>query len=251
MQVLLNFRRKKVINVLVVDDHELVRAGITRLLSDVNGIRVIGAVNSGEDAVKIAKEKLPDVILMDVKMPGIGGLEATRKIIRSNPAIKVIALTIYDGEPFPTQLLRAGAVGYLTKGAGIEEMVNAIRMVHSGKRYLGPEIAQRMAFKTLGENEESPFDLLSERELQVLLMITSGQKVQDISDKLCLSPKTVNTYRYRLFEKLKVNTDVELTHLVIRHGLFDSEGTSTGGTGGSQIAGQFGGGQGIKNPTGV
>lgn len=214
------------INVLVVDDHELVRAGITRLLGDVNGLKVIGAVNSGEEAVKVAKEKHPDVILMDVKMPGIGGLEATRKILRNDSSIKVIALTIYDGEPFPTQLLKAGAVGYLTKGAGLEEMVNAIRMVYSGKRYLGPEIAQRLALKTLNDaDENNPIETLSERELQVLLMITSGQKVQEISEKLCLSPKTVNTYRYRLFEKLKVTTDVELTHLAIRHGLLDSQAT--------------------------
>lgn len=212
------------INVLLVDDHELIRAGISRLLEDVSGIRVMGTASTGEDAIKIAKEKTPDVILMDVKMPGIGGLEATRKIIRSNSAIKIIALTVYDGEPFPSKLLQAGASGYLTKGAGIEEMVNAIRAVHSGRRYLGPEIAQQLAFKTLEkDNEKSPFDLLSERELQVLIMITGGQKVQDISEKLCLSPKTINTYRYRLFEKLKVTTDVELTHLAMRHGLLDTE----------------------------
>lgn len=212
------------INVLLVDDHELVLAGISRLLIDVPGIQVIATANSGEEAIKIAKEKNPDVILMDVKMPGMGGLEATKKIIRNNPATKVIALTVYDGEPFPTKLLQAGATGYLTKGAQIDEMVNAIRMVHSGKRYLGPNIAQQIALKTLeGESEKSLFDILSERELQVLLMITSGQKVQDISETLCLSPKTVNTYRYRLFEKLQVNTDVELTHLAMRHGLIDSE----------------------------
>lgn len=211
------------IDVLLVDDHELVRAGINRLLSDATGIRVVGEVSSGEEAIKFAKDKQPNVILMDVKMPGIGGLEATRKILRNHPSIKVIALTVYEGEPFPSKLLQAGAVGYLTKGAGIDEMVAAIRAVHSGKKYLGPDIAQQLAFKTVGDNEKSPFDILSERELQVLLMITSGQKVQEISDKLCLSPKTVNTYRYRLFEKLKVNTDVELTHLAMRHGLVDSQ----------------------------
>ncbi len=214
------------ISVLVVDDHELVRAGISRLLGDVSGIRVIAAVSSGEEAIKVAKEKHPDVILMDVKMPGMGGLEATRKILRHNPDVKVIALTVYAGEPFPTKLLQAGAVGYLTKGAGLDEMVTAIRSVHSGKRYLGPEIAQQLAFKTLNnESEKSPFEVLSERELQVLLMITSGQKVNEISEQLHLSPKTVNTYRYRLYDKLKVTTDVELTHLALRNGLLDTEDT--------------------------
>lgn len=215
------------INVLLVDDHEIVRAGISRLLNDVQGIKVIGTASSGEEAFKMAKEKHPDVILMDVKMPGIGGLEATRKILRQNPSIKVIALTIYEGEPFPSKLLQAGASGYLTKGAGIEEMVTAIRTVHSGKRYVGPEIMQQLAFKSLDDKERSPFEDLSERELQVLLMITAGQKVQEISEKLCISSKTVNTYRYRLFEKLGVTTDVELTHLAMRHGILDAE-TSKG-----------------------
>jgi two-component system invasion response regulator UvrY len=212
-----------VIHVLLVDDHELVRIGIGRLLDDVPGIRVIGEAETGEDAIKLAKEKNPHVILMDVKMPGIGGLEATRKIQIMNPNIKVIALTVCEGEPFPTKLLQAGAKGYLTKGAGLEEMVNAIRTVHAGKRYLGPEIAQQLAFKTLSDVEHSLFELLSEREMQVLIMITSGQKVQKISEKLCLSPKTVNTYRYRIFEKLSVTSDVELTHLAIRYGIVESE----------------------------
>jgi len=211
-----------VIDVLLVDDHDLVRAGVSRLLSDVAGVRVIGEASSGEEAVKLAKEKRPHVVLMDVKMPGIGGLEATRKMLRHDPQIKIIALTVYDGEPFPSKLLQAGAAGYLTKGSGIQEMVNAIRIVHTGKRYIGPEIAQQLALKNLSDTEGSPLDILSERELQVMMMITSGLKVQEISDKLCLSPKTVNSYRYRLFDKLQVASDVELTHLAIRHGILDT-----------------------------
>lgn len=213
------------INVLVVDDHDLVRSGIVRLLSDVSGITVIGEASSGEEAVKIAREKRPHVVLMDVKMPGIGGLEATRKMVRHDPEIKVIALTIYGHEPFPTKLLQAGASGYLTKGALIDEMVAAIRAVYAGKRYLGPEIAQQMALKSLTDNEKSPFEQLSERELQVMIMITSGQSVQTIAEKLCVSPKTINSYRYRIFEKLNVESDVELTLLAMRHGILDTENT--------------------------
>lgn len=211
------------IRVLLVDDHELVRVGISRLLADVPGIEVAAEVANGEEAIKAAKDIKPDVILMDVKMPGIGGLEATRKIKRINPEVKIIILTVCEGEPFPTKLLQAGARGYITKGAGIEEMVTAIRTVHAGKRYLGPEIAQQMALNTLSDAQNSPFETLSDREMQVLLMITSGQKVQKISEKLCLSPKTVNTYRYRIFEKLGVASDVELTHLAIRHKIIESE----------------------------
>lgn len=211
------------INVLLVDDHDLVRIGIRRLLADVNGIKVIGEAKSGEEAVKMARELRPQVMLMDVKMPGIGGLEATRKVLRADPDLKVIAVTVYGEEPFPSRLLQAGAAGYITKGSSLDEMVQAIRTVYAGQRYLSPEVAQQLALKHLTDKDESPFDALSERELQVMIMITNGHKVQEISDKLCLSPKTVNSYRYRLFEKLNVNSDVELTHLAIRHGMLDTE----------------------------
>lgn len=207
------------IKILLVDDHELVRLGIKRLLQDVSGLKVVGEAGTGEDAVRIAKDCIPDVVLMDVQMPGIGGLEATRKMIRHNPDIKVLALTIFGDEPYPSRLLQAGAAGYITKGCGADEMIRAIRTVNSGQRYISSDIAQQLALKRFATNENSPLDILSERELQIMLMITSGQKVQDISNKLCLSPKTVNSYRYRIFEKLNINSDVELTLLAIRLGI--------------------------------
>ncbi|MDO8953707.1 MAG: UvrY/SirA/GacA family response regulator transcription factor [Gammaproteobacteria bacterium] len=211
------------IKVLLVDDHDLVRMGISRLLGDVKDIEVIGEATNGEDAIRLAKQLNPEVILMDVNMPGIGGLEAIKRILRSNPEIKILAVTTLGEEPYPTMILQAGANGYLTKGAGVNEMVQAIRLVHAGKRYLSPEVAQVLAMKQLDDKGGSPFDDLSEREMQVLIMITNGQKVMDISEQLHLSPKTVNTYRYRLFEKLNVNSDVELTHLAIRHGLINAK----------------------------
>jgi two-component system invasion response regulator UvrY len=211
------------IKVLIVDDHQLLRIGLRKLLSDVNDIDVVGEADSGEQAIRVVKELKPDVVLMDVKMPGIGGLETTRRLLNSENNLKIIALTACDEEPFPSRLLQAGAVGYLTKGCSVDEMVQAIRKVFVGQRYLSPSVAQALAIRSLSENEENPFDKLSERELQVMLMITSGQKVQDISDKLCLSPKTVNSYRYRLFEKLKINNDVELTRLAIRYGILDKD----------------------------
>ena len=211
------------IRVLVVDDHDLVRTGISRMLADISGLQVIGQADSGEDAIRKARELKPDVVLMDVKMPGIGGLEATRKLLRSYRDLKVIAVTICEEDPFPTRLLQAGAAGYLTKGAALEEMVQAIRMVFGGQRYISPQIAQQLALKSFQPQlSESPFDLLSEREIQIALMIANCQKVQSISDKLCLSPKTVNTYRYRIFEKLSITSDVELALLAVRHGMVDT-----------------------------
>jgi DNA-binding NarL/FixJ family response regulator len=197
--------------------------GITRMLSDIDGLHVVGQAESGEESLNKARELKPDVVLMDIKMPGIGGLEATRKLIRSQPALKVIAVTACEEDPFPTRLLQAGAAGYLTKGAALEEMVQAIRMVFSGQRYISPKIAQRLALKSFQpQSSNSPFDLLSEREIQISLMIAGCQKVQTISDKLFLSPKTVNTYRYRIFEKLSITSDVELALLAVRHGMIDA-----------------------------
>ena len=190
------------IRVLVVDDHDLVRTGITRMLADIDGLQVVGEACTGEEALLKVRELKPDVVLMDVKMPGIGGLEATRKLMRSHPDIKVVAVTVCEDEPFPTRLLQAGAAGYLTKGAALDEMVQTIRLVFAGQRYIDPQIAQQLALKSFQpQNSGSPFDLLSEREIQIALMIANCHKVQNISDKLCLSPKTVNTYRYRIFEK--------------------------------------------------
>lgn len=183
------------IRVLVVDDHDLVRAGIVRMLADIDGVQVIGQADSGEEAIKRTRELKPDVVLMDVKMPGIGGLEATRKLLRSHPDLKVIAVTVCEEDPFPTRLLQAGAAGYLTKGAALGEMVQAIRLVFAGQRYISPQIAQQLALKSFQPQVNgSPFDLLSEREIQIALMIANCHKVQAISDKLCLSPKTVNTW---------------------------------------------------------
>ncbi|MBA6119252.1 UvrY/SirA/GacA family response regulator transcription factor [Pseudomonas putida] len=206
---------------LVVDDHDLVRTGITRMLADIDGLQVVGEADSGESALKLARELKPDVVLMDVKMPGIGGLEATRKLLRSHPDTKVVAVTVCEDDPFPTRLMQAGAAGYLTKGAGLDEMVQAIRLAFAGQRYISPQIAQQLALKSF-QPQGSPFDALSEREIQIALMIVGCQKVQIISDKLCLSPKTVNTYRYRIFEKLSVTSDVELTLLAVRHGMVDA-----------------------------
>ena len=132
------------INILLVDDHDLVRIGIRRLLSDIKGIKVIGEAKSGEEAVRMARELKPHVVLMDVKMPGIGGLEATRKLLRADPDIKVIAVTVYGDEPFPSRLLQAGAAGYITKGSSLEEMLQAIRTVFNGQRYISPEVAQHL-----------------------------------------------------------------------------------------------------------
>ena len=207
------------IRILLVDQQALVRSGIQRLLEDNPQLSVVGEASTGEEAVELASSVKPDVVLMDVQIPGIGGMEATRRICRACPDTNVVVVTVDVSDPFPSQLLDAGASGYLTKHCDVEEITDAIRAVARGERYISADIAREMALSMLPGKEQSPFDRLSQREMQVMLMVTQGQSVHDISDHLCLSPKTVSTYRYRLYDKLGVENDVELTHMAIRHGI--------------------------------
>jgi two-component system invasion response regulator UvrY len=212
------------IKVLLVDDHELVRTGIQQILMEAGGIDVVGAVSSGEEALKQATRLDPDVVLMDVNMPGMGGIEATRRILCSNPMLKVIALTVHDDDPFPARLHEAGAMGYLTKGSPADEMLSAIRQVASGRPYLSSEVAKKRALAEWqgGQGQGvSPFVDLSQREMQVAMLILEGKKNQDVSDTLNLSPKTISTYRQRVYEKLGVTNDVELTRLAYRFGILN------------------------------
>lgn len=205
--------------ILVVDDHELVRQGIMHMLRDAEGLEVAGGVESGEQALAFIRVQPVDVILMDINMPGMGGLEATRKILRLTPCAKVIIVTISEADPFPSTLLAAGAAGYLTKGTPLLQMIQAIKCVHKGQRFISPEIAQHLALKSFDPIHPNPFEQLSERELQISMMIVQCQKVGQIAQQLFLSPKTVNSYRYRVFEKLAIESDVELTLLAVRHGI--------------------------------
>jgi len=212
------------IKVMLADDHDLVRTGLRRLLDDIEGIQVVGEVTSGEQAIDMVRQMPIDVILMDINMPGIGGLEATRKILPKFPQIKIIVVTMNEDEIFAQRLLKAGAAGYLTKGCRIAEIAHAIREVMANKRYITPQMAQQLALSELSPDEErSPFKDLSERELQVMMMIMDGKKVNEISDKLCLSPKTISTYRQRLFTKLNIQSDVELARLVLRYGVMQGQ----------------------------
>lgn len=213
---------QEMIKLLVVDDHRLVRIGTARLLSDIEGFEVVGQAASGEEAVDMVRDLKPDVVLMDVQMAGIGGLEATRRCLRLDPELKVIAVTMHEDEPYPSKLLRAGAQGYVTKRADVDEMVLAIRKVAAGQRYISSEIAQQLALRPFSEDDGTPFESLSNREMQIALMVINGHRVPEISASLSLSPKTVNSYRYRIFEKLDVSNDVGLTKLAIKHHVIDA-----------------------------
>ncbi len=207
------------IKVLLADDHELVRTGIKHILEQESDIQVVAEVNRGEDAIRYVKDNEVDVVLMDLNMPGIGGIEATRRLTQSKPKVRIIVLTVYRDKPYPNQLFEAGARGYLTKGSNASELVLALRAVHAGERYVSAEVAQHMVVSALPGGDDSPLDQLSSRELQVLQMIAEGRGVQEISAHLCLSPKTVSTYRHRVFTKLGVANDVEMTRFALRYGI--------------------------------
>lgn len=207
------------IRVLVVDDHDLVRMGISRMLSDSPDIEVVGEADSGDMALKMAKQLTPDVVLLDVNMPNIGGLEATKRLVQLDKGIKILAVSSLSAQPYPSMLLKAGANGYITKGTPLEEMIRAIKKVYQGGRYFSSEVAEQLAETLLSDNAGSPFDLLSDREKQVAMMVVNCQSPQQIADQLFVSVKTINTYRYRIYEKVGVDSDVKLTHLAIRHGL--------------------------------
>ena len=214
------------IRIIVVDDHQLVRVGTSRLLDDVDGFQVVGQAASGEAAIDLVRDLKPDIVLMDLQMPGIGGLEAARRCLRVDPELKIVTLTIHEQEPYPSNLLKIGAAGYLTKRADVDEMVRAIRKVVLGQRYIASDIAQKLALDPYKDNDTNPFQCLSSREMQITLMVIDGSKVPSISQKLSLSPKTVNSYRYRIFEKLDIHNDVGLTKMAIKYGIFTAEAVS-------------------------
>ncbi len=213
---------QKQIRVVLADHQELVRSGLRRLLDDIPGLCVVSEVATGDEVVACTRELKPAVVLMEARIPGIGGLEVTRRLVRANDGNSVIVVMRRVDDPLQSQYLEAGASGCLTKHCSIEEIVDAVRVVARGERYISADIARQMALSMLPGNEQSPFDRLSGREVQVLMMVAQGHSVHAISERLCLSSKTVSTYRYRLFEKLGVGNDVELTRLAIRHGVVEA-----------------------------
>ncbi len=207
------------IRVMLVDDHQMVRSAMRAVIERSEDIVIVGEADSGEAALARALDCAPHVILMDLSMPGMGGLEATRRLSRRLPGARVIALSGYVEEPYPSQMLAAGAAGYIGKDSDIGDVVKGIRKVHAGGRYISGEVAGNLAVCRGAGAQASPFEALSERESQVMMRIFNGDSLPVIAQALSLSPKTVSTYHRRILDKLGVHTDVELTLLAVRFGL--------------------------------
>ena len=207
------------IRLLVVDDHEVVRVGMRHILHDYPSIKIVGEAGDGETAIRLNREVKPDVVLLDISLPGLSGLEVTTRLNQIDPGLGIIILTVHEAAPYPEKLLDAGASGYLTKGCPATELVQAIRTVARGGRHIGSSIAQQMALTMLQGAGTSPFDGLSAREMEVMLMLVDGRRMADIADIMHLSPKTVATYKYRIFEKLETRSDVDMTRMAMRYGV--------------------------------
>ena len=209
------------IKIILADDHCLVRTGLRRLLDDVDDITVVAEAENGKEAIIQVNEHQPDVALLDINMPELDGIKTTEFLRRDFPELKIIIISMHNDELFPQRLFKAGANAYLTKDTSINEITYAIYEVMASRNYICTEVAQKLALINTGSKSSSPFKALSKRELEVLALMIKGLKVSDISDKLCLSPKTVSTYRYRLFGKLSVQNDIELTKLAMQHGFIE------------------------------
>jgi len=210
------------VKTLIIDDHDLLRRGIRGLMESVPSVTVIGEGDSGEQALELARTLKPDLIFMDVRMPGMGGLEAVRRLRVVAPEIKVIVITALNDDATPLALLKAGALGYITKSAEAEVVEIAVKTVMRGAVYVCPSIAQQLVQGAMQlSDDDSPFSQLSERELQITQMVTGGRRAQEIAETLNISTKTISTYKYRVFEKLGVKNDVELTLMAVKFGLID------------------------------
>jgi DNA-binding NarL/FixJ family response regulator len=217
----MNLADRKRIGVLLVDDHAVVRAGYRTLLMNSADVSVVAEADSGELACRRYLEEQPDVVVMDLSLPGIGGLEAIRRIIARDPAAKILVFSMHEDPVFVEQALQAGALGYVTKSSAPDVLVNAVKQIAAGTPFLDPDIAQRLAFhKTRGR--DMPFQALSTREFEIFCLLAQGFKVNQISKRLSLSYKTVANYSTQIKSKLAVGTAADLARLAIRYGIIEA-----------------------------
>lgn len=208
------------IRVFLLDDHALVRTGMRLMLSGETDIEVVGEADSGEIALPMIRRLKPDVVLCDLHLPGISGLEVTERIVKGDYGSRVVVVSVLEDGPMPKRLIEAGASGYVGKGGDAVELLRAVRDVARGKRYLANGIAQHLALAGIG-GESSPFDALSPRELEIAMLLVQGMRQEEIAKRLSLSAKTVNTHKSRLFEKLGIQDSIALARLSSQYGLSD------------------------------
>ena len=208
------------INVMLVDDHAVVRMGFKMLLESDTNIKVIAEAENGEMAIKAYMEHKPDVVVMDITMPGIGGMEAIERILAKESNAKILVLSAHEDSVHPKRVLNIGAMGYLTKRSAAEELIKAIRTVASGKKYIEASVAQQMAIAQLS-GDQNPVDVLSEREFEVFMSLAKGKSTEEIANTLFLSPRTVGTHLYNIKQKLNAKNSAEIALIAMRSGLLE------------------------------
>ena len=208
------------INILLVDDHSVVRMGFKMLIENESDMAVICEAESGELGITAFKEHKPSIVIMDITMPGMGGLDAIERIIAFDKKAKILVLSAHEDSVHPKRALSAGALGYLTKRSAAEELIKAIRSVNGGTKYLEPVIAQQMAITQIS-GENNPVEILSDREFEVFMDLAKGKSTNEIADTMCLSPRTVGTHLYNIKQKLNANNSAEIALIAIRCGLLE------------------------------
>ncbi len=208
------------ISVILADDHAVVRMGFKLLLQDTKDIAVVGEAESGEEVIKLLNTLTADIIVMDLSMPGIGGLETISRVVSKDKSPKILILSAHEDAIHPKRSLKAGANGYLSKRGAPEELIKAIRQIHSGNMYIEPSIAQKVAMSQMG-GETSPVEVLSEREFDVFMALAGGKTVNQIAETLHLSPRTVGTHLYNIKQKLNASNQTELALIAIKSGLIN------------------------------
>ena len=209
------------IRVYIVDDHALVRTGFRLILGGQTDIEVVGDAESAEDALPEIRQLRPDIVLCDLHLPGLSGLELTERVVRGEYGCRVFAVSVLEDGPMPRRLLEAGAFGYVGKASDADELLRAVRDVARGKKYLASSIAQGLALAGLHGETASPFDSLTPRELEVALLLNQGLRQESIANHLSLSAKTVNTHKARLFDKLGIHDNIALARLASQYGIVD------------------------------
>jgi two-component system invasion response regulator UvrY len=210
-----------IIKIIIADDHAIVREGLKQILADSKDIVVTGDAENGVDAIKLVRKNECDVMLLDISMPDRSGIEVLKQIKKESPKLAVLMLSMHREDQYAVRSLKAGAAGYMNKQSAPNELVDAIRLVAAGKKYISPALAQELA-NQVGDDREVPLhETLSDREYQTFIMIASGKTVSDIAEELSLSVKTISMYRSRLLQKMKLRNNAELTHYAIKNELVE------------------------------
>ena len=209
------------IKIIIADDHAIVREGLKQIIAETSDMMVADEASTGHEVLDKVRDNEYDVVVLDISMPGADGLDILKQLKRERPKLSVLVLSMHPEEQYAVRVLKAGAAGYLTKESAPDELIMAIRRVARGGKYVSPTLAEKMAFDLAHDKVKSPHETLSDREYQVMCLIAAGKRAKEIAEELCLSIKTISTYRSRILEKMEMKNNAELTHYAIKEGLVE------------------------------